>query len=367
MEWWHLMPRFGLPASACASATAICLLLAGCHSGRDAVAPGPNHVTRQAWTAQATLLGDMDGDGLASVSDAIAILRIVVGFAEFTPVADCDGDGVAGVADAIMVLRCVVGLLDWPIGYGGRRGPDGQWLLLVSAGSFTMGKDGGIANERPAHDVYLDGFWIGRCEVTNGQYAAFLNQAASPDVETWLELSDGDCGVERVGSSYQAKSGLEDYPVVEVSWHGATAYCEHFGYTLPTEAQWEYAARGPSGSEYPWGDVWDADRCCNTGNRGPGGKAAPVGSCLDGASWCGALDMAGNVWEWCADWYSATYYQVSVGENPPGPETGTARVYRGGSWLLGEEFCRSARRVSGSPAITWDDGGFRVAQAVEGQ
>lgn len=354
-----------VPLSALIAVAVACLVLDGCHGGRDRV--GPTSSDAQGWASplQTTLLGDMDGDGLPSVSDGIAILRIVVGFAQFTPVADCDGDGVAGVADAIMVLRCVVGLLEWPIGYGGRLGPDGQWLLLVSAGSFTMGNDGGVANERPAHQVSLDDFWIGRCEVTNEQYAAFLNETVAPDVGTWLEVSDEDCGVELIGGSYQAKNGLEDYPVVEVSWHGARAYCDHYGYALPTEAQWEYAARGPSGSEYPWGDVWDADRCCNTGNRGPGGKAAPVGSYLDGASWCGALDMAGNVWEWCADWYSATYYQVSPGENPPGPDDGVARVYRGGSWLLGDDFCRAARRVSGAPAITWDDGGFRVACGAE--
>ena len=137
---------------------------------------------------------------------------------------------------------------------------------------------------------------------------------------------------------------------------GAAAYCAHYVYVLPTEAQWEYAARGPDARTWPWGNLWDAGKCCNINNKGPGGTTFPVGSFAAGASWCGALDMTGNIHEWCADWYDEEYYQVSPELNPQGPDSGTHRVARGGFWNTGESACKAARR-----GPSYVPAGFRVA------
>ncbi len=301
--------------------------------------------------SQAGLRGDLNGSGTPDVADAIGILRIVVGLDANNPLADCDGNGTVGVADAIMLLRCVVGLDDWPIDgedpvLGDEMtGPDGQTLVWVPAGSFMMGSENEWAgvDERPVHRVTLDGFWIGQCEVTNAQYQAFC------DATGRAFPSGSDQG--------------DDHPVVGVSWYDAKEYCDHYGYALPTEAQWEYAARGPAAPGYPWGDTWHELWCCNWYNKGPGGETFPVGSFPAGASWWGALDMAGNVWEWCADRYSSSYYQISPELNPPGPESGTYWVLRGGAWGSDDGFCRAGYRNCDYPSFTFDYLGFRVSRS----
>jgi len=213
-------------------------------------------------------------------------------------------------------------------------GPDGGTYVWVPPGEFVMGRDPASprpalgrallqtvgmepepasSDESPAHLVHITrGFWLAQSPVTNRQYGEFC--AAT-------------------GATFPENSNQgDDHPVVEVTWEDAQAFCKHCGLRLPTEAEWEYAAGGPSGQRYPWGDKWDPQKCCNLGNKGPGGRTFPVGSFPAGASWCGALDMAGNVWEWCADWYGEGYYTVSPADDPSGPESGAARVLRGGSW-----------------------------------
>jgi formylglycine-generating enzyme required for sulfatase activity len=278
------------------------------------------------------------------------------------------------------------------------RSKDGIAMMYIPSGTFQMGSDDGDVNdalqlcdeyrdectsswledEQPVHNVTLDGFWIDQTEVTNAQYAAFLNELGNRTEggATWLDIEDEGCLIEQRGGEFQPESGYADHPVIEVSWYGAAAYCEWAGARLPTEAEWEYAARGERGYVYPWGDEFE----CSRGNFDdeavmdsyviPGGeecdgyeRTAPAGSFRDGASWCGALDMAGNVWEWVADWYGD--YPAEAQTNPTGIGTGDARVLRGGSWYHDPYYVRSANRYGKTPGWTDDGAGFRCARGSD--
>ena len=186
-------------------------------------------------------------------------------------------------------------------------GPHGGKLVWVPAGEFMMGSENGLRDEQPVHNVRLDGFWVGKTEVTVGQWRSVMGTVPSDN-------ADGD-----------------SHPVVNVSWNECQEFCRKVGLSLPTEAQWEYAARGPNGRVYPWGNQWDKSKCCNMENQGKDGRSFPVGSFPQGASWCGALDMAGNVSEWCADLYDGDYYKRAPSRNPTGPSSGNRRLLRGGS------------------------------------
>lgn len=272
------------------------------------------------------------------------------------------------------------------------RPADGMVMVYVPPGEFTMGstdeevdhaltlcneyygdcKRERFEREQPAHTVALDGFWIDRTEVTNAQFAAFLNEAGNQEERnvTWLELKDETCLIEHKGGEFRPKSGYGDHPVVEVSWYGAAAYCEWVGARLPTEAQWEYAARGPEGHIFPWGDELDVTRLnycdadCDSDWADESfddgyASTAPVGSYPDGASWVGAFDLSGNVWEWTADRYGE--YPSGGQENPTGPSTGDYRVNRGGSWYNSWSNLRAAYRTGGHPVDRLDLVGFRCA------
>jgi serine/threonine-protein kinase len=275
------------------------------------------------------------------------------------------------------------------------RPADEMVMVYVPAGAFEMGSteaqfqetveqcvdagnerddcEGWFGDEKPAHTVSLDGFWIDKYEVTNAQFAAFLNEEGNQEEggATWLALGSDDCLIEKSGGEFQPKSGYADHPVVDVSWYGARAYAEWVGGQLPSEAEWEYAARGSEGQIYPWGNEFDGTRlnfcdvnCAHdwraTGYDDGYEETAPVGSFPDGASWCGALDMAGNVWEWVADWYDGDYYARSPSENPGGPEYGSLRVVRGGAFYNTEFGVRCAVRLNGHPHARTNSGGFRV-------
>jgi formylglycine-generating enzyme required for sulfatase activity len=228
-------------------------------------------------------------------------------------------------------------------------GPDGGKMTWVPAGEFTMGTDKGeelFDDARPAHKVRItNGFWLGKDTVTSAQWQGYLKEAG---VQGW---SDDD-----------SPTPGPDYPAWMISWEDATAYCQHYGLSLPTEAQWEYAAAGPATRPYPWGNDWDPKKCCNGNNLGPAGKTWPVGSFPQGASWCGALDMVGEVFQGCQDWYDKKYYAQSPTNDPPGPDTGTARVWRGASWINddGANF-RWACRNSNGPTVRTVTCGFRCA------
>jgi formylglycine-generating enzyme required for sulfatase activity/tRNA A-37 threonylcarbamoyl transferase component Bud32 len=253
------------------------------------------------------------------------------------------------------------------------RPADGMVMVYVPGSTFEMGSTEGDDDERSVHDVTLDGFWLNQTEVTNAQFAAFLNDkgnqkdGGAPLLHiggvSWLDIEDEDCLIEQIGGEFRPKSGYADHPVVEVSWYGANAYCEWVGARLPTEAEWEYAARGPEGNIYPWGNE---DPTCDLAQYSDcSGQTVPVGSFPDGASWCDALDMAGNVWEWVADWYDEDYYDRSPSENPTGPTSGDLRVLRGGSWISDPDDVRGANRNWYGPDGTNNYNGFRCARGSD--
>jgi formylglycine-generating enzyme required for sulfatase activity len=221
-------------------------------------------------------------------------------------------------------------------------------FVYVPAGTFMMGSPAGVGydDERPAHEVTLAAYWIGQTEVTNAQYRRFVAAGGYTQETLWTPAG---CQWRRENNITEplywddTQWNGDNYPVVGVSWYEASAFAtwlsQETGLTvrLPSEAEWERAARGEDGRTYPWGDESPSAQLLNyNGNLG---RTSAVGSYPDGVSPYGALDMAGNVWEWVDDWYNGGYYCVSPGENPLGPTSGTARVVRGGSWTSSSKAC----------------------------
>jgi len=203
---------------------------------------------------------------------------------------------------------------------------DGMPQVYVQAGAVRMGGLDVHADDRdelPAHTVSLDAFWIDQLEVTNAMYMLCVQAGACPPPEDWA--SDKR-------PSYFSNEEFKDYPVVHVTWEQASTYCAWAERRLPTEAEWERAARGDDFRNYPWGDEPPSDMYANF-NRFVG-DTSRVGTYAAGASPFGAFDMAGNVWEWVTDLYGTEYYKTSPGHSPTGPETSSTnlRVIRGGSF-----------------------------------
>ncbi len=228
---------------------------------------------------------------------------------------------------------------------------DGAEMVLVPAGEFLMGSrdDDKWAEcvEKPQHKVYLDSYYIYKTEVTVAQYRKFCHATGRKNMPP------------------KPKWGwIDNHPIVNVSWDDAKAYADWAGVKLPTEAQWEKAARGTDDRIYPWGNKWDAKKCVNYTNSN--GITKPVGSISAGASPYGCLDMAGNVWEWCWDWYADDYYKNTPIKNPMGPGIGELRVLRGGSWYGNYyiSYSRCTFRYNCNPGNYDDDGGFRCASPV---
>ncbi|MBM3332689.1 formylglycine-generating enzyme family protein [candidate division WOR-3 bacterium] len=240
---------------------------------------------------------------------------------------------------------------------------DSSVMVKVPAGVFTMGSDGDQPCEKPAHEVYLDEFWIDKCEVTNRQYKRFCD---ATERKYPRDPDDFD-----VPDYFKSRP---DYPVVNVSWEDADAYCSWAGKRLPTEAEWEKAARGTDARKYPWGSRRPgSSRHGNfaddaLGRWHPGwpringyddgySNTAPVGSFALGASPYGCMDMAGNVYEWCSDYYSDDYFGGST-KNPTGPRSGSSRVIRSSSWSrAGDVLC--VRRSSNQASCRTEGLGFR--------
>jgi formylglycine-generating enzyme required for sulfatase activity len=235
---------------------------------------------------------------------------------------------------------------------------DGMEMVCVPAGEFLMGSASSdtefvARDEQPQHTVYLDAFWIDQTEVTNGMYQKCVN--------------DGVCSApsdssSSTRSSYYGNPAYADYPVIYVDWNDAKAYCEWAGRKLPSEAQWEKAARGTEGWIFPWGNNSPTSSLLNYFQKIR--DTTEVGSYPEGASPYGALDMAGNVWEWVGDWYDSYYYSNSPDSNPTGPASGTNRVLRGGSWFVRWPEVRAAYRYHDVPErrVSWLSGfGLRCA------
>lgn len=215
---------------------------------------------------------------------------------------------------------------------------DGLEYVWIPPGTFTMGCSRGdhgcFAEENPAHSVTLSkGFWLSRTEVTVGAYRRFA-------------------GISGAGSETPSQAAADEMPAVDMTWDEATAYCAWSGGRLPTEAEWEYAAR--AGSEAPrYGDVnriaWYEGNSLGS-SHAAGRREANV---------FGLFDMLGNVWEWVADWYAADYYAVSPATDPAGPATGRMHVLRGGSWLNPESLVRASDRARSDPDVRFNYFGFR--------
>jgi formylglycine-generating enzyme required for sulfatase activity len=254
---------------------------------------------------------------------------------------------------------------------------DGVVMVLVPSGEFYIGSDWDDESA-PAHLVSLDSFWIDRTEVTNRQFRMFVE--ATGHRTTAEQEGNGRVWVREnwtyvAGANWRAPQGPEsrasdDTPVVQVSWYDAVEYCRWAGGRLPTEAEWEKAARGTNRRAYPWGGGVSGDRLNTCDARCPADWRdgsmddgyrflSPVGAFPSGASPYGALDMAGNVWEWTQDWYGAGYYANSPAQNPQGPPTGTNKILRGGSWGSRAIYARTFNRFWGDPNRRDDDVGFR--------
>ena len=239
---------------------------------------------------------------------------------------------------------------------------DGMVLMYVPEGTFKMGWNDGKEDEKPEHEVYLDAFWIDQTEVTVGQYHQCVDAGVCGHPEPAVNpMNDGSA----TRQSYYDNENYYDYPVIFVNWSQAKTYCEWAGRRLPTEAEWEKAARGTDGRLYPWGNEEPNPSLLNY--DGIIGDTTRVGSYPAGASPYGALDMAGNVWEWVNDWYDPQYYSKSPKQNPSGPETGYFFINRGGSFKKSEHSVRSTYRhwyippLLGSQIVAHSYDGFRCA------
>jgi formylglycine-generating enzyme required for sulfatase activity len=228
---------------------------------------------------------------------------------------------------------------------------DGMTLLYVPAGKFQMGSDIAVSTMmKPMHAVYLDAFWIDRTLVTNDMYAKCTDSGSCKAPSDYSSATR---------KSYYGNSQFGDYPVVYVNWNQAVAYCKWADRKLPTEAQWEKAARSTDARNYPWGEGINQQNADYNGI-----DTIKVGSFPAGISPYGAQDMAGNVWEWVADWYDPYYYVHSPEQNPPGPLYGIKRVIRGGWWFGSQVNLQTWFRGWASPDAASNTYGFRCSISV---
>lgn len=261
-------------------------------------------------------------------------------------------------------------------------------MLFIQGGKFLMGTDDGFPYEGPAHEVTVESFWMDAHEVTVAEFDGFVaatGHVTEAEKFGWSGVFDLETRdwKRTDGATWRHPHGphstaVADEPVMQVSYNDALAYARWAKKRLPTEAEWEYAARGGlAGKTYAWGDELSPGGKCaanwwqgsfpqvNTGEDGyvglaPVGKFAPNGF--------GLYDMAGNVWEWCADWFDEGYYSKNSGINPTGPRKGEERIMRGGSWMCSEDYCRGYRvaaRSHATPDTALNNLGFRCVRAPQ--
>ena len=329
---------------------------------------------------------DVNRDGRVNVLDLTSVARLL---GTRNVAADTNGDGTVNVLDLVTVAQHL----------GETTGPtrpvtppvvtppvvtplvaSTEGMVLIPAGEFRMGSNSGRNDEKPVHSVYVDAFYMDKYEVTNAEYAVFLNTKGkhAEGGRTWLQIGSGAERIEYVAGKYRAKAGYENHPVVEVSWYGAMAYAEWKGKRLPTEAEWEYAARGSLSSlKYPWGNSIDSSRANYSRHVG---DTTAVGKYT--ANGYGLYDVAGNVWEWCLDEYNGNFYSISSARNPLSGAnsiqwlldnyTGikSDRVSRGGAWNVNESYARVAERQGLRPPHSYNPSnanlvvGFRCVRSV---
>ncbi|HJS67745.1 MAG TPA: SUMF1/EgtB/PvdO family nonheme iron enzyme [Nitrospiraceae bacterium] len=225
-----------------------------------------------------------------------------------------------------------------------------QSMVLVPAGEFTMGSLRGDPDEQPVHKVYVGAFFMDKHHVTVSQYARFLEATHHDSPPEWTIMN---------------KPTNRDRPIANVDWAEADDFCRWAGKRLPTEAEWEKAARGTDGRIYPWGNEPPTKFHANSGKEVWSNHSAlvPVGTLEGGKSPYGIYDMAGNVWEWVSDWYASDYYASSPSQNPSGPRKGSHKVVRGGAWgSNGITDLRSSDRETHVPSFRGFGTGFRCAR-----
>jgi len=268
------------------------------------------------------------------------------------------------------------------------KGKDGAEMVLIPAGEFQMGSSNGLPDEKPVHTVLLDAFYMDKYEVTNAQYRQFVKETGHKEPEGWYLINSPIhkgyvCGELHRGFKPWSDKNFngDNQPVICVDWEDAKAYAEWAGKRLPTAAEWEKAARGGMvGKDYVWGD--DRNPSKGAGNLADL-SAKTVYTCLDffpgyddgyiytapvgkfDPNGYGLYDMAGNVNEWCSDWYNSDYYSKIIDKNPKGPESGENRVVRGGAWCSFPSYARVGFRWDLPPNDTYDSQGFRCVSDVK--
>jgi sulfatase modifying factor 1 len=289
-----------------------------------------------------------------------------------------DGNNIIKVSVDGVIAQVNITKIKQTVGGNEIIGNDGAPMVLIPAGDFQMGDsfNEGNSDERPVHTVYLDAFYIDKYEVTNAQYRKFVQATGHKEPEGYIYVNSSWA----LGKPWQDKNyNGDNQPVMCVSWDDAKAYADWAGERLPTEAEWEYAARGGlSGKRYVWGNEWPPPKNAENFADETFGKVfagwwtidgyddgyaytAPVGKFTPNGY--GLYDMAGNVWEWCADWYGSNYYASSPKSNPTGPSSGLYRVLRGGSWDFRDNGLdlRTAARGYNVPSGAGGGLGFRCS------
>jgi formylglycine-generating enzyme len=238
-------------------------------------------------------------------------------------------------------------------------------LVFVESGKCRLGDNQGETDEKPAKQIKISSFYIGKYEVTNAEFAEFLNAKGNQLEEhsVWIDLGGKwqnlKCRIYEIDSTFKVESGFEDYPVNFVSWYAANAYCKWRGGRLPTEAEWEFAAKGGKLArkktitktwnnlgKYAWYDVNSEENLHQKGQK----------QC----NILGIYDISGNLWEWCKDFYNQDYYKIRGKLNPQGPKSGDFKVIRGGSWTNKTEMMRISNRNAVNPTSNKINIGFRI-------